>query len=147
VRLLLPAFWAGLLAAVALIAAPSAFAALPAVDAGRVVARIFAIEAHASLVFGASLVLLQRRAGASFHSADLLLVLGALFCTICGYFALQPMIAAARAGRGALSFGQLHAVSLGFYAVKSVLVMALAWRATPSPRPSSSGSSADSSRA
>ena len=46
-----------------------------------------------------------------------------------GYFALQPMMAAARAGQGPLSFGQLHALSAVFYAVKVVLVAALAWRA------------------
>jgi hypothetical protein len=52
-----------------------------------------------------------------------------VFCTVAGYFALQPMMAAARAGEGPLSFGQLHAVSAAFYAVKLLLVLALAWRA------------------
>ena len=43
--------------------------------------------------------------------ADTMLALGALFCTVAGYFALQPMMADARAGRGALGFGALHAIS------------------------------------
>ena len=59
-----------------------------------------------------------------------MLALGALFCTVAGYFALQPMMAAARAGEGGLSFGALHALSAGFYAVKTALVVALAWRLT-----------------
>jgi hypothetical protein len=52
-------------------------------------------------------------------------------------------MAAARAGQGALSFGQLHAVSAGLYGVKVLLVAALAWRGaaapagTVSPAPSS----------
>jgi len=44
------------------------------------------------------------------------------------YFALQPMMPAARAGQGPLSFGQLHALSSAFYAVKVLLLLALAWR-------------------
>jgi hypothetical protein len=48
---------------------------------------------------------------------------------VAGYFALLPMMAAARAGQGPLSFGQLHAVSAVFYGVKVLLVLALAWRA------------------
>ena len=51
-----------------------------------------------------------QRQGSQF-SAGMLLALGAVFCTVAGYFALQPMMPAARAGQGRLSFGQLHAVS------------------------------------
>jgi hypothetical protein len=39
------------------------------------------------------------------------------------------MMAAARSGQGTWSFGQLHAVSLGLFGVKIVLVLTLAWRA------------------
>jgi hypothetical protein len=127
-----------MLLAVALIAAPSAFAVLAPVDAGRFVGRVFAVEAYASLLFAIVLVVAERRAGgASLFGANLLLGLGALFCTVTGYFALQPMMAAARAGQGAVSFGQLHAASLGFYAAKTLLVAALAWRVTMPSRPSS----------
>ena len=62
-------------------------------------------------------------------SMGMMLALGAVFCTVAGYFALQPLMAAARAGQGPLSFGQLHAISAGFYAIKLVLVLTLAWRA------------------
>ena len=37
----------------------------------------------------------------SVFSANLMLVLGTLFCTVAGYFAVQPMMEAARAGQGA----------------------------------------------
>jgi len=59
---------------------------------------------------------------------NLVLLLGTLFCTIAGYFAVQPMVAAARAGQGTLSFGTLHAVSASLFALKGLLVLALAWR-------------------
>ncbi len=53
-----------------------------------------------------------------------------------------PLMEAARGGQGALSFGQLHAISLAFYGLKLVLVLALSWRALKpvdavSPAPSS----------
>ena len=57
------------------------------------------------------------------------LVLGTVFCTVAGYFGIQPMLPAARAGQGMLTFGQLHLASTLFFAVKIVLLVALAWRA------------------
>jgi hypothetical protein len=130
--------WAGMLAAVALIAAPAAFATLPAADAGRVVARIFAVEAYVSLALAMLLFIVERarsrraaEAGeGSVLSAELLLIAGSLFCTVAGYFALQPMMAAARAGQGSLSFGALHGASTAFFALKALLVLTLAWRLT-----------------
>ena len=131
----LAGLWAGALLAIALIAAPAAFAALPVAEAGRVVARIFAREAPASLALSAALfAVVRQRAraaavrGGSVVDADVLMVLGTLFCTVAGYYAVQPMMAAARIGRGPLSFGALHGVSLGFFALKGLLAMALAWR-------------------
>ena len=128
--------WAGALLCIAAIAAPSAFATLSAGDAGRVVARVFMQEAYLSL--GAAIVLFvieRRRArhaaqagiGSAF-SANLVLLLGTLFCTVAGYFALQPMMEAARSGQGRVSFMALHAVSLGLFVLKGLLVLALAWR-------------------
>lgn len=133
-RALLPGLWAGMLLCIALIAAPAAFATLPPADAGRVLARVFLPEAYASLLLGIVLALLERQrshSGASAQfSAELMLVLGALFCTVAGYFAVQPMMAVARAGEAALSFGQLHAISAVLFAIKGLLVLALAWRTT-----------------
>ena len=136
-RRLLPGLWAGVLLCIAAIAAPAVFAQLERADAGRVVGRFFVQEAWLSLALGALLLVIERararraaEAGTgSILSTEMLLVLGAVFCTVAGYFALQPMMPAARAGQGPLSFGQLHALSSAFYAVKVVLLLALAWRA------------------
>jgi hypothetical protein len=135
-RRLLPGLWAGLLLTVALVATPAPFALLQQADAGRVVARVLADEAYASLALGVLLLALARvrakrqsdeGAGSQF-SLEMGLAAGALFCTVAGYFGLQPMMAAAKAGQGPLSFGQLHAVSAAFFLVKALLVLWLAVR-------------------
>ncbi len=140
-RRLLPGLWVGLLLGVALLATPAAFALLAPADAGRVAGRMLAQEAYTSLALGVLLLGLERLAarqtaglsqGPQF-SVGIVLCLGTLFCTVAGYFALQPLMAAARAGQGPLSFGQLHALSAAFYIVKTGLVLALAWRATCPP--------------
>jgi hypothetical protein len=144
-RRLLPPLWLGLLLCVAFIATPAPFAMLDRADAGRVVAHIFLREAWLSLALAVLLLAIERgRARASAQtgkgsvlSAEMLLVLGAVFCTVAGYFGIQPMLPAARAGQGVLSFGQLHAVSLALFGVKIVLLPLLAWRAGAPPAPSS----------
>ncbi len=143
---LLPPAWLGCLLALAGIGTPAPFATLARADAGLVVGRMLAQEAYLSLAMGVIILVLARGAarpaiagdGASaavgadesIFSTAMLLVLGTLFCTIVGYFVLQPMMAQARAGQSALSFGQLHAISGTLFALKVVLVAALAWRAT-----------------
>ena len=143
---LLPGLWAGTLLCLALLATPAPFALLPQADAGRVVARMLSQEAYLSLALGVLLLGLERLAarrtaiaglGTQF-SPGMVLCLGALFCTVAGYFALQPMMAAARAGQGPLSFGQLHAISAAFYIVKTGLVLTLAWRTSRQPSPTAS---------
>ena len=124
---------------VGLIGAPAGFAitSLPEI-AGRIAARMFMQEAYLSVGISAMLFLMLRKmarlaakAGAgSVFDANMLLVLGALFCTVAGYFVLQPMMDAVRAGRGDVSFATLHGISAGFYLLKSVLVSLLAWRLT-----------------
>jgi hypothetical protein len=90
-----------------------------------------------SLVLGVVVVLIERQRVRSFDTT-VLLALGAVFCTVAGYYALQPMMAQAHLGQGRWSFGQLHAASLGFYGLKTLLVAALAWRAALSaPAPTS----------
>ena len=133
-RRLLPGLWAGALLCVALLATPSAFATLLPFDAGRTVGRMLAQEAYTSLALGLVLLVLERaaarRAGGAQFSTGMALAFVTLFCTVAGYFAVQPMMAAARAGHGSLSFGHLHAVSSAFFVVKGCAVLALAWRAS-----------------
>ena len=138
---LLPALWAGALLCIALIATPAPFATLGSADAGRVVAHIFVQEAWLSLGLGVVLLGFERRRArdavadhqGSQFSTDMLLVLGTLACTVAGYFGVQPLLPAARAGQGAFSFGQLHLASTVFFGVKTLLVLALAWRGLGSP--------------
>lgn len=135
---LLPGLWAGLLLTVALVATPAPFATLATADAGRVVAQVLAREAQASLVFAAVLLLLAQtlaRRGAHADATvrgildlDLWLLLAALVCTVVGYHVVQPLMVAARAGQGGLSFAQLHVVSAVCFVVKTALVLTLAWR-------------------
>jgi hypothetical protein len=137
-RRLLPGLWLGFGLCVAVLATPAAFALLERAAAAAVVSRMLAQEAYTSLALALLLLALERlaakRASAagrgSQYSLGMGLALGALFCTVAGYFAVQPMMDAARAGQGALSFGQLHAVSAGFFVLKMALVAALAWRAS-----------------
>ena len=136
---LIAGLWAGILLCIGAIAAPAAFAVLARADAGRLVGRLFEQEAYLSLGVAIVLVAIERQrsrdaatAGqGSVFSTPLILLLGALFCTVAGHFALLPMLAAARAGSGAISFGTLHAVSAGFFVLKGLLVLTLAWRLTP----------------
>jgi hypothetical protein len=135
-RRLLPALWAGVLIGVALLGTPAPFAMLDRPDAGRVVGHIFLREAWMSLFLALVLIALERRrardraeAGqGSQFSPELALALGTVFCTVAGYFAIQPLLPAARLGQGALSFGQLHGISLAFFGLKIVLLLVLAWR-------------------
>lgn len=128
-----------MLLSVASIATRVPFAVLPVADAGRVASGVLGLEAHASLAFALVLFVIVRRearsrAGAgrgSIVSADVLLVLGTLFCTVAGYFAVQPMMDAARAGQGTLGFATLHLISVSFFGLKTCLVLALAWRLGP----------------
>lgn len=131
--------WGGLLLGVGLIGVPAGFAVTTLEIAGRSAGRMFAVEAYVSLVAAVLLLMATRRtaghgtvpASVSAFNTNVLLVLGTLFCTIAGYFVIQPMLVAARAGQGSLSFGALHALSAGFFGLKTLLVLVLAWRLGP----------------
>jgi Domain of unknown function (DUF4149) len=130
--------WAGILLCIGAIATPAAFSTLAAPDAGRFVGRVFLHEAYLSIAFALVLFVIERQrsrdaaaAGTgSVMSANIVMLFGTLFCTVAGYFAVQPMMEAARAGHGSLSFGALHAISSSFFLVKGLLVLVLAWRFT-----------------
>lgn len=132
----LAALWAGVMLAVAAIGTPAGFALAPKPLQGPLAGFMLAREAYASLAFSVVLfVILRARARerarlgqGSVLSADVLLVLGALFCTVFGHFGLRMAMDAARAGEGVWSFGALHGVSVGVFGLKALLVLALAWR-------------------
>jgi Domain of unknown function (DUF4149) len=140
----LAGLWAGIIVGVGAISAPSLFAVLERAQAGQGAGRIFSIEAKVSLAFAMVLFMIERRrvrdmaeakgGGTVGMTAHLLLVLGALFLTVFGQFALHPMIEAAKQGQPTpLSFGALHGISAGMFWLKGLLVMALAWRLTAAP--------------
>lgn len=133
IRHLLPGLWLGMLLCIALVATPAAFAVLSPTDAGRVVARVFARDAAISLGVAGALLLLERRhvraqGSRSGLGGGVLWALLGLFCTVAGYYGLQPLMAQARAGEGRWSFGQLHAVSLVFFGLKTLAAGMLSWR-------------------
>ncbi len=139
-QMVLAGLWAGVLVAVGGIAAPSLFAVFERQVAGRGAGAIFAIEAKVSLALAILLFIIERRrvrdlaethGGTAGMTVQLMLVLGALFLTVFGQFALHPMIESAKAGQPTpLSFGALHGISASMFWLKGVLVMALAWRLT-----------------
>ena len=134
----LAGLWAGMLLCIGALAAPSAFALLASADAGRLVGRMLSQEAYASLGLALLLLFIERRStrhavesgATSVLSTNLVLLMGTLFCTVAGHFAVQPLMAAARAGQGTWSFAALHTVSGGLFVLKAILVLALAWRFT-----------------
>jgi hypothetical protein len=136
VRTLLAALWLGLVVTLAAVVAPVLFAGLEREVAGRLAGQMFRIEAHVALGLAIALFLIERRLAAlrvragqgSVLSVNLLLVLAALFCTVLGYFALQPMMEAARAGQGRFSFGALHGASSVLFMLKGLVLLALVWR-------------------
>lgn len=140
----LAGLWAGLIVGVGAISAPSLFSVLERAQAGQGAGRIFAVEAKVSLALAIVLFALERRrvrdlaeaeGGSASMTVQLLLVLGALFLTVFGQFALHPMIEAAKAGQSTpLSFGALHGISAGMFWLKGLLVMVLAWRLTGQDR-------------
>lgn len=135
---LLAALWLGLVLTIGALVAPLAFQMLDRELAGQFAGACFRIEAQVSLGAAMLLFLLhrqiaQRQAEAGLGSrvsTELLLVLGALFCTVLGYFALQPMMASARAGEGMYSFGTLHGASSLLFLLKGVMLLVLVWRST-----------------
>ena len=135
-RALLASAWAGMLLTIGGLAAPTLFALLDRAAAGRVAGRYFFLEARASILLALAVIVIERMrvrrplpgAAARQFSVELMLALGALFCTLIGFEALQPLMEQARAGTGRWSFATLHAVSSSFFAIKLVLVGALAWR-------------------
>ncbi|HRY89294.1 MAG TPA: DUF4149 domain-containing protein [Rubrivivax sp.] len=128
---LLAALWAGVLLTVAGVATPAGFALLPRADAGRMAARILGQEAWISLALAAALWLLLRQVrGEAGRRVERGLAAAAIGLTLVGWFGVQALLPAARAGQGPFSFAQLHGFSTLCFALKTLLVLALAWRLT-----------------
>lgn len=140
IQALLAALWAGVVLGIGAIAAPGLFAVLDRPMAGLAAGQLFFVEARVSLFMAIVLFVIERRrvrdlaeqlGGTTSMTINLLLVLGALFCTVFGEFAVRPMMAAAREGQATvLSFGALHGVSSVLFGLKGLMLLALAWRLT-----------------
>jgi hypothetical protein len=127
---LLAALWAGQLLAVALLAAPNAFATLERPEAGAYVARLFQLDARLSMALGVLLMLLEQRRQRNAHpgrlrfGVALVLPLMALLLTLGAQEVLRPLMDTARGGP---DFGWLHGLSMGAFAAKTLCVLLLAW--------------------
>lgn len=133
-RLLVATFWVGSLWSVGYLVAPTLFATLAdRALAGTIAGSLFRIEAWVSLVCALTLLAIMWRTpaqAAAYRSTLLRLVLAMLVCTLIGYFALQPFMAAIRetsAVAGGMSpeakmqFGALHGVASGIFLLQSML--------------------------
>ncbi len=136
IQMLLAALWGGFLLSVAGVVMPGAFAVLERAQAILLARHVFKLEAQISLALALLLMMMERRAArdgaASAISAEFLLPAGAMFCTVVGYYVLQPMMDDALHGAAGMSAMALHGMSMGFYALKTLLVLALAWRVSRS---------------
>ena len=138
VAAVLAGLWAGAVLAVAFIGTPAGFALVPRDVAGKLAGFMLAREAYLSIAMSVVLFVVVRaeaRSAArlkqgSVLSANVLLVMGALLSTVFGHFGIGSAMDAAREGKGALSFGALHGISVLFFGLKGLLVIALAWRLT-----------------
>jgi hypothetical protein len=135
-QVVLAALWLGLVLTLALMVTPMLFSMLDRPLAGQVAGALFRVEAHTALGVAAALFLIERRQAnlravwgqGSIFSMELSLILAALFCTVLGYFGLQPMMESARLGTSSLSFGLLHGLSSTFFGLKGLILVVLTWR-------------------
>ena len=122
-RLLITTAWVGSLWTVGYLVAPTLFSTLSDTAlAGTIAGRLFYVEACFSVVCALLL------SAFSLYQYKRLswLVLGMLFCTLTGYFALHPFMADLRAAgltnpEIRWQFGMLHGISSGIYLMQSIL--------------------------
>jgi hypothetical protein len=137
-RLLIATLWCGSLWTIGYLVAPALFATLSdRMLAGTIAGSLFRIEAWLSIGAALALIALDRVAAVSDAASAkkrLRLILGMSACTLAGYFALHPFMAALRAAAGPggvmapdarTQFGILHGVSSALYFVQSLLGAAL----------------------
>ena len=138
-RILIATIWAGSLWTVGYLVAPTLFATLEERTlAGSIAGRIFRAEAWLSIFCALLLLVLLMFRAIDKHSVVrkrlLQLVVAMLFCTLVGYFGLQPFMNALREAAGSagvmesgmkMRFGILHGISSLFYLIQSLLGVAL----------------------
>lgn len=135
-RLLLITAWVGSLWTVGYLVAPTLFLTLAdRVLAGTIAGKLFRLEAWISLVVGICLLLVLRRGQSrGVRRATMYKLVGAMLaCTLLGYFALQPSMAALREaaaggmleGAALTRFGILHGIASALYLIQSVLGIVL----------------------
>lgn len=143
-RTLLITAWVGSLWTVGYLVAPTLFLTLSdRVLAGTIAGKLFRAEAWLSLIVGVILLLLLcLKKQQSLHRPVMLkLVAAMLACTLLGYFALQPSMAALReATVGAVMdsssktrFAVLHGVASMLYLIQSVLGVMLVLKNSVGP--------------
>ncbi len=138
-KVLIATLWAGSLWTIGYLVAPTLFLQLPDKHlAGTIAGYLFKAEAWLSVTCALALIIIHwwQRTHDQAHLARILLVLpvAMLCCTLAGYFALQPWMAALReaAGPQGISvsgdravFGMLHGLSSLFYLTQSILAVVL----------------------
>jgi hypothetical protein len=136
-RLLIATMWVGSLWAIGYLAVPTLFSTFDRTLAGTIAASLFRSESQLSLLCGILLLVLQKpqnMVSATDRHAEVRLIAAMLACTVIGYFALQPYMAALRESAGTaglmtpdakLQFGILHGASMGIYLIESLLGAAL----------------------
>lgn len=130
------AVWAGCLLALSAGVAPVAFQIFPREVAGAFMGRLFALEAPASCAVAVLALILYRQGRARLHSEGsaggldgaVLMLAGVIFCTVAGYYGLQPVMAQSRSGSGPMSFAAAHGLSMAFFAARMALLGMAAWR-------------------
>jgi len=139
---LIVTLWVGSLWTIGYLVAPTLFATLAdRALAGTIAGSLFRVEAWLSICCGVILIALlmlsvngdepaQRKTG-------LVLAAAMLACTLIGYFALHPFMAALRETAGPagamtsdarMQFGILHGVSSGIYLIQSLTGVALLFK-------------------
>ncbi|MGI4850073.1 MAG: DUF4149 domain-containing protein [Janthinobacterium lividum] len=141
-RLLLVTLWVGSIWTIGYMVAPVLFSTLAdPVLAGTIAGKLFRIDAWFSLACVVILTVLvsaaRRELSHKQHKACLLLLLGMLLCTLVGYFAVSPMMAALREAAGPngvmlsqakTRFGVLHGVAGALFFIKSLFSAVLVFK-------------------
>ena len=136
-RILIATFWAGSLWTTGYLVAPILFGTVfDGKIAGMIAANIFHVEAWVCIGCGVALAASLKLQPTHFNAVDgrflMRVILAMLACTVIGYFALQPFMAALReaahAAEGGVmdavsrrQFGLLHGAAMVFYLIESIL--------------------------